>query len=90
MSDDVTHREIADQVAASRRETAALAREVADLKADVAKTLDLVEAYAAIKTGGRFVTWLSKVLAALLAIWVLTKGAAVLLVDLGLQGKDTV
>jgi len=86
VSDEVTHGEIAAQVAANREETAAVARDVADLRADVAKTLELVEAYAAIKTGGKFIAWMSKFLAGLLAIWVLMKGGAQILVELGQKG----
>ena len=76
MSEDVTHREIADQVTALRRD-------VEKLTEQVEKLVELSETYAAIKTGGRFVAWMAKFLAGLLALWVFFKGGAQLLVELG-------
>jgi len=83
VSEDVTHREIAAQVAAGREETAALRREVEKLTETVEKLVELSETYTAIKTGGRFIAWMAKFLAGLLAIWVLIKGGAQFLVELG-------
>lgn len=80
---EVTHKEIADQVAENRREIRAVHDDVAQLRTDMAKTLELVEAYAAVKTGGRFVAWFAKFMAGLLALWVFIKGGAQLLVELG-------
>lgn len=87
---EVTHQEIARKVEENGKDIAAVDRKVDDLRAEVtemrtqiAKTLELVEAYAAIKTGGKAVAWMSKFLAGLLAIWVLIKGGAQFLVELG-------
>ena len=62
-----------------------VAGKVDDLKAEVAKTREIVEAWQAFKTGGKFVTWLAKMIASGLAIWAAFKLGAVALVDLGSQ-----
>lgn len=80
---EVTHKEIAEQVAENRREIRAVHDDVAQLRKDMAKTLELVEAYAAVKTGGRFIAWFAKFMAGMLALWVFIKGGAQLLVELG-------
>ena len=46
------------------------------VEADVAATKELVEAWAALKTTGRFLKWLSGVLAAVSLIWAIAKAAA--------------
>lgn len=80
---EVTHKEIAESVDANRAEIAKVARKVEELEAKADKLLELMEAYTAIKTGGKAVAWMAKFLAGLLAIWVLIKGGAQILVDLG-------
>lgn len=80
---EVTHQEIARKVDENGRNIAAVDRKVDDLRADFSKMVELMEAYAAIKTGGKAVAWMSKFLAGLLAIWVLIKGGAQFLVELG-------
>lgn len=47
------------------------------------KTLEMVEAYAAVKTGGRFVAWFAKFMAGMIALWVFVKGGAQFLVEIG-------
>ena len=95
----VSHEQIMDQVTALttmmqtlhtdlqalRDEAAGFRAEIAALKASQEKTADLVEAFAAFKTGGRFVAWMSKFTAGAIAIWVLIKGGAEFLVELGKQ-----
>lgn len=80
---EITHKEIAQQVEENRREIKAVHDDVAEIRKDMAKTLELVEAYAAVKTGGKFVAWFAKFMAGLLALWVFIKGGAQLLVELG-------
>ena len=80
---EVTHKEIAEMVEKNRDEIANVTRELTDLRAEFGKMVELLEAYTALKTGGKFVTWMAKFLAGLLAIWVLVKGGAQFLVELG-------
>ena len=80
---EVTHKEIAEMVEKNREETAALRGEVQRLTEITEKLVELSETYTALKTGGKFVTWMAKFLAGLLAIWVLVKGSAQFLVELG-------
>lgn len=80
---EVTHKEIANQVEENRREIKAVHDDVAEIRKDQAKTLELVEAYAAVKTGSKFVAWFAKFMAGLLALWVFVKGGAQLLVEIG-------
>lgn len=80
---EVTHKEIAEMVEKNRDEIANVTRELADLRTEFGKMVELLEAYTALKTGGKFVTWMAKFLAGLLAIWVLVKGGAQFLVELG-------
>lgn len=57
-----------------------LKNEVGDVKKDVAQTKDLVEAWGAIKTVGRFVKWSGTLFAGIVASWVVVKAAIVALV----------
>ena len=86
----VTHEEIMMQVTAAMKVVEALQSDMAKLRADIAdlkasqeKTAELVEAFAAFKTGGRFVAWMSKFTAGAIALWVVFKGGAEFLVELG-------
>ena len=95
----VTHEEIMAQVTALttmmqtihvdlqelRLEASSFKADIAALKVSQEKTADLVEAFSAFKTGGRFVAWMSKFTAGAIAIWVLIKGGAEFLVELGKQ-----
>lgn len=71
-----THGEILAQLA----ELKAL---VGNLAADVAETKGMVEAWNAVKTGGKVISWLAKVGGALIALIVLAKTGAVALVEWG-------
>lgn len=44
------------------------------MQKDIAATKELVEAWNAVKTGGKFVTWLGAIAAALAALWVVASG----------------
>jgi hypothetical protein len=85
----VTHEEIMEQVKALtekiHRDAVAFRADILELKASQEKTAELVEAFTAFKTGGRFVAWMSKFTAGAIAIWVLIKGGAEFLVELGKQ-----
>jgi hypothetical protein len=85
----VSHEEIMAEIIAMKAMMATKAdldpikADVADLKTSQGQTKDLVEVIAAVKTGSRAVAWLSKLTAGLLAVYVLMKGGAQFLVDLG-------
>ena len=88
----VTHEEIMAQiktlttnVETLHRDALAFRVDILELKASQEKTAGLVEAFAAFKTGGRFVAWMSKFTAGAIAIWVLVRGGAEFLVELGKQ-----
>jgi hypothetical protein len=80
---EVTHKEIAEMVERNRDEIAAMRRDVQHLTDITEKLVELSETYTALKTGGKFVTWMAKFLAGLLAIWVLVKGGAQFIVEMG-------
>jgi hypothetical protein len=64
----------------------ALARietQVAGLVNDVAETKEMVEAWQAVKTGGKVITWLAKVAAAIIGLVVFAKAGSVAMVDWG-------
>lgn len=48
--------------------------DITQMQKDVAATKELVEAWNAVKTGGKFVTWLGAIAAALAALWVVGVG----------------
>lgn len=73
---EISHADIA-------RKVEDLSDKVDSMADDVGKMRELMEAYSAVKTGGRFVAWFAKFMAGLLAIWVFIKGGAQLLVELG-------
>ena len=52
---------------------AALKQDVDELKTDVAETKEIVEAWSAVKTIGKFVKWTGGILAAVVAIGVAVK-----------------
>ena len=52
---------------------AALKQDVDELKTDVAETKEIVEAWSAVKTIGKFVKWTGGILAAVIAIGVAVK-----------------
>lgn len=60
-----------------------VAGKVDGLTAEVAKTREIVETWQAFKTGGKFITWIAKMIASGLAIWAALKLGAVAFVDLG-------
>jgi hypothetical protein len=89
-----THDDIMAEIAASKAALQAMRQEVDDklapihgdiesIKASQQKTVELLEAFAAVKTGGRFIAWLSKFVAGLIALYVLMKGGAQFLVEFG-------
>ena len=54
-----------------------------NLATEVAKTREMVEAWQAVKTGGKAVAWLAKLFAGIIALWIFIKGGAEMIVDLG-------
>lgn len=48
--------------------------DMAQMQKDISATKELVEAWNAVKTGGKFVTWLGAIAAALAAVWVVASG----------------
>ena len=80
---EISHADIARKVEDLSDTVDKLESTVGKMADDAAKTRELVEAYTAFKTGGRFVAWFAKFMAGLLAIWVFVKGGAQLLVELG-------
>lgn len=79
----VSHEQIMEQMMALTTKVDAMGGEIAALKASQEKTAELLEAFAAFKTGGRFVAWMSKFTAGAIAIWVLIKGGTEFVVQLG-------
>lgn len=75
--------DIRDAQAEMARAQEALAASQKKMTDDMAQTRELVEAYAAVKTGGRFVAWFAKFMAGLLALWVFLRGGAQFLVEIG-------
>lgn len=59
--------------------------EIAGIKASQEETKELVEALAFVKTGSKLVVWASKVVAAVIAVWVVAKGGAQFIMELGKQ-----
>lgn len=57
-----------------RREMASLKAETAEIQKDVAETRDIVKAWEAVKTGGKFVKWFGALAAAVVAIIAAVKG----------------
>jgi hypothetical protein len=60
-----------------------LEAKVDGLVGDVADTKEMVEAWQAVKTGGKVITWLAKLAAAVIGLIVFAKAGAVALVDWG-------
>jgi len=71
-----THGEIVTALA--RLET-----KVDGLVDDVADTKEMVEAWQAVKTGGKVITWMAKIAAAIIGLVVFAKADAVAMVDWG-------
>ena len=71
---EVTHAEIAAIVTR-------IERNVETLTEQVAQTREMVEAWQAVKTGGRAITWLAKVLAGIVAVIAVIKVSAAALVE---------
>lgn len=59
--------------------------EIAEIKVAQDQTKEIVEAIAFMKTGSKLVVWMSKVTAAVIAVWVVAKGGAQFLMELGKQ-----
>lgn len=83
MSDEARDRQLQkllSAVAALTDEVSELKREVAALKDKVNETRDIVEAWQAVKTGGRFVKWVAGVGSGVAGAWLVLKafGAALL------------
>lgn len=73
-------RELLTAVATMTDEVTALKRRVEDLSEKVKRTNDIVDAWQAVKTGGKFVTWIAGVGSGLAGVWLMVKafGAAVM------------
>lgn len=79
---EVTHKDIMLKVEKNAAAIDDIRRDIADIREDTAKMLEIVEAYSAIKTGGRFISWTSKILAGLIAIWVFFKAGLQFLAEI--------
>lgn len=79
----MTHEEIAAQVAENRAMMEEMDSRLTRLCEDSAKTLEIVEAWSAVKTGGKFVKWVSGLIAALLVVWAALRGGAQLFMEIG-------
>lgn len=73
---DPTHGEILTAIAK-------IEAKIVTLGVDVAATKEMVEAWQAVKTGGKVITWLAKIAAALIGLVVFAKAGAVALVEWG-------
>ena len=71
---EITHAEIAEMVTR-------IEHKVETLTDQVAQTREMVEAWQAVKTGGRAITWLAKVLAGIVAVIAVIKVSAAALVE---------
>lgn len=60
-------------VATMTDEVSGMKREVADLKKEVAATKDIVEAWQAVKVGGKFLKWVGGIATSLAATWLIMK-----------------
>jgi len=80
---ETTHPEIARGLAEVKASLAAMHIELKAVADKVDETRDIVEAWQAVKTGGKVITWVAKVGAAVLAIFALVKVGATGIVDLG-------
>lgn len=69
MSEDVTH--------------ADLAKRMDRIEEKLSEITDMIDTWNAVKTGGKAVNWLAKLLAAIIAIGLAVKGGAVFLADIG-------
>ena len=98
---EVTREDIAKGIAENRQAIDALtaeheramrgleskfAEQVNGLRSDMTKMVEVLEAYTAIKKGGKMIEWLSKVIAAFLVIAAVVKGAWQFLVEVGKGG----
>ena len=71
---EITHAEIAEMVTR-------IEHKVETLTEQVAQTREMVEAWQAVKTGGRAITWLAKVMAGIVAVIAVIKVSAAALVE---------
>lgn len=72
MGEDVTH--------------ADLAKRMDRIEEQLSEITDMIDTWNAVKTGGKAVNWLAKLLAAIIAIGLAVKGGAVFLADIGRGG----
>lgn len=68
---------------ATKADVERLEEKVAAVEVKQDQTKEIVETFAAFKTGGRFIAWMSKFTAGAIAIWVLIQGGAEFIVELG-------
>jgi hypothetical protein len=73
---EATHGEILKAIAQ-------LETKVDGLVGEVSKTKEMVEAWQAVKTGGKVITWLAKLAAAIIGLIVFAKAGAVAMVGWG-------
>jgi len=71
---EVTREDLANGLAENKQSIDKVAAELAEVRSEMVKMVEVLEAYTAIKKGGKMVEWLSKVLAACLVIWAFVKG----------------
>lgn len=62
-----------EAVAALTDEMQALKREIHDVKTSVNETKEIVEAWEAVKLGGRFVKWLAGLGSGIAGLWIMAK-----------------
>lgn len=77
---------LTDEVHALKKTIESLQSETAEIRSkaavvadDVKATKELVQAWAAVKTGGRFLIWVGKVMVALGAVWVVFRSGVLAL-----------
>lgn len=79
---EVTREDLANGLAENKQSIDKVAAELAEVRLKMTEMVEVLEAYTAIKKGGKMVEWLSKVLAACLVIWAFVRGGLQFLADL--------
>ena len=80
---EVTREDLANGLAENRLAIDKVAGEMAQVRSEMAKMVEVLEAYTAIKKGGKLIEWLSKIIAAGLVIWAFVEGFWQFLVEVG-------
>lgn len=80
---EVTRESLAAGLAENKAAIDKMATELATVHSELAKMAEMLEAYTAIKKGGKMLEWMSKVLAACLVIWAFVRGGLQFLAEIG-------